>query len=97
MLEQQDSRLGGQHAPLKHLWTNLLECGRLAITLIKLYSQSRALMMQNFVLNCRLRMWDVVFIYFKIQIFFIRLSYGFSLDECWPAEESLPPVSRTNL
>ncbi|HEV2327713.1 MAG TPA: hypothetical protein VGY56_02870 [Verrucomicrobiae bacterium] len=95
MLEQQDSQPGGQHALMKRLWTNLLECGRLAITLMKLYSQSRVLMMRNFILNWRLRMWDVVFIYFKIQIFFIRLSYGFPLDECWPAEESLPPVSRT--
>jgi hypothetical protein len=95
MPEQQDSQLGGQHALLKRLSMNLLECGRLAFTLVKLYSQSRLLMMQNFILNCRLRMWDVVFTYFKIQIFFIRLSYGFPLDKCWPAEESLPPVSRT--
>jgi hypothetical protein len=53
------------------------------------------LMIQNYILSCRIRMWDAVFIYFKFQIFLIRLSNGFPLDECWPAEESLPPISRT--
>jgi hypothetical protein len=35
-------------------------------------------------------MWDAVFLYFKIQIFLIRLSHGFPVNECWPAERSLP-------
>lgn len=95
MPEQQDSQLGGQHALSKRLCVNLLEYGQLAVTLTKLYSQSRLLMIQNFILNCRIRTWNAVFICFKIQIFLIRLSNGFPLDNCWPTEESLPPVSRT--
>ncbi|HEX3627936.1 MAG TPA: hypothetical protein VH280_21205 [Verrucomicrobiae bacterium] len=93
MPERQDAQLGGYSAQLKRVWTNLLEYGRLVTTLAKLYVQSRVLMLQNYLLSCRLRMWDAAFVYFKLQIFFIRLSNGFPLDRCWPAEESLPPVS----
>lgn len=95
MPERRDSQPGGQRALLKRLWRNLPDYGRLVFILTKLYFQSRLLMIQNSILSCRLRMWDVVFVYFKIQIFLIRLSYGFPLDKCWPTENSLPPVSRT--
>lgn len=93
MPERQDPQHGAQQAPLKHLSANLLEYGRLGAILTKLYFQSRVLMAQNFILSCQLRMWDAVFVYFKIQIFLIRLSYGFPLHECWPAEKSLPPLT----
>jgi hypothetical protein len=93
MREQRESQPAEKRALSKPLRTHLLEYGRLVVILAKLYFQGRVLMMQNFILSCRLRMWDAVFIYFKIQIFFVRLSYGFPIDECWPAEKSLPPTA----
>jgi hypothetical protein len=93
MREQQESEYPEQRSLPKQLRTHFLEYGRLGLTLAKLYFQSRVLMMQNFILSCRLRMWDAVFVYFKLQIFLVRLSYGFPLSECWPAEKSLPPVA----
>jgi hypothetical protein len=92
MPERRESQPAEQRALPKPLRTHFSEYGRLALILAKLYFQGRMLIMQNFILSCRLRMWDVVFIYFKVQIFFVRLSYGFPIDECWPAEKSLPPV-----
>jgi hypothetical protein len=87
MLEQQAPQRGNNRALLKRLWTHFLDYGRLGLTLMKLYFQSRVLITQNFILSCRLRMWDAVLLYFKIQIFLIRLANGFPLGECWPAEK----------
>ncbi len=80
-------------ALLKRLFSHFLEYGRLGLILVKLYFQGRMLIAQNFILNCRLRMWGAVFLYFKVQIFFIRLSYGFPVTECWPVEKSMPPLA----
>ena len=85
-----ESQIADNRALFKRLCFHYLEYGRLGIILVKLYCQSRVLLAQNFLLNCRLRMWDAVFLYFKIQIFLIRLSHGFPVNECWPAERSLP-------
>lgn len=94
MIEQREYFMG-QPGLLRRLGAILCEYSRLILTLAKLYAQSRVLLAKNFLLSCKLRIWDAVFVYFKIQIFLIRLCYGFDLDECWPAEESLPPVTRT--
>jgi hypothetical protein len=94
MVEQQEPGLAERQAPLGRLRTHLVEYAGLGATLAKLYFQSRVLMAQNFILSCRLRMWDAVFVYFKIQIFLIRLSYGCPLADCWPSEKSLPPFNR---
>lgn len=93
MPEQRESQPAEPQAPSKRLRIHISEYSRLGLILVKLYLQSRALMAQNFILSCRLRMWDAVFVYFKIQIFLIRMTYGFPLDECWPAEKSLPPAA----
>jgi hypothetical protein len=85
-----ESQIGANQASFKRLRLNFLEYGRLGLTLIKLYVQSRVLVAQNFILSCRLRIWDIVFLYFKIQIFLIRLSHGFPISVCWPADRSLP-------
>ncbi|HEY1788993.1 MAG TPA: hypothetical protein VGJ73_12595 [Verrucomicrobiae bacterium] len=92
-MAQRELQTVGQGTLLKQLRTHFLEYGRMGLVLLDLYLQGRVLKAQNFILSCRLRMWDAVFVYFKIQIFFIRLSYGFPLSECWPAEKSLPPVA----
>jgi hypothetical protein len=94
MCEHPGSQLAAERGFLNLFLRNLADYVRLSITLAKLYFQARMLMVQNYLLNCRLRMWDVVFVYFKIQIFFIRFSYGYPLHDCWPAEESMPPVTR---
>jgi hypothetical protein len=69
---------------LTQLLRHFLEYGPLLLTLIKLYVQGRVLIAQNYVVSCRLRMLDVTFFYCRIQIFFMRLSHGFPLDQCWP-------------
>lgn len=79
-----EPQIAENRANLKRLWMHFLEYGRLGLTLTKLYFQSRVLLGHNFILNCRLRMWDAVFLYFKFQIFLIRLSQGFPVNECWP-------------
>ena len=89
MVEQQELGAAQTRALLrriKSLRTHLAEYAGLVATLAKLYFQSRVLMAQNYILSCRLRMWDAVFVYFKIQIFLVRLSYGYPLGQCWPAE-----------
>ena len=94
MFEQHELLLAERRALFGRLKTQLVEYAGLGFTLAKLYLYSRVLMAQNFILSCKLRMWDAVFVYFKIQISVIRLSCGYPLAECWPAEESLPPVTR---
>ncbi|HTV40408.1 MAG TPA: hypothetical protein VMF08_07530 [Candidatus Sulfotelmatobacter sp.] len=86
MDEQQELGAAERRAPLGRLGSELAEYARLGATLAKLYFQSRVLIAQNYILSCKLRMWDAVFVYFKIQIFLIRLSYGFPIGQCWPAE-----------
>lgn len=93
MPEQRELQPAESGSLLKRLRTHFLEYCRLGFTLMKLYIQSRILLTQNFILSCRLRMWDAVFVYFKIQIFIIRLANGFPLHQCWPVEKSLPPVA----
>lgn len=87
MLERQEFQPAELRTLLKGGPARFIEYGRLGLTLMKLYFQSRILMAQNFILSCRLRMWDAIFVYCKIQIFFIRLYYGFPIGECWPAEK----------
>ena len=94
MVEQQEPSLAEREVLLGRLRNYLAVYTGLGFTLAKLYYQSQVLKARNFILSCRLRMWDVVFVYFKIQIFLIRLSYGSPLAECWPAEKSWPPLTR---
>lgn len=93
MFEQQELLLAERRELFGRLKTHLVEYAGLGLTLAKLYFQARILIAQNFILNCKLRMWDAVFVFFKIQIFFIRLSCGFPLADCWPDERSVPPVT----
>ncbi|MGH7940566.1 MAG: hypothetical protein ACREE6_13595 [Limisphaerales bacterium] len=88
MLEE--SQPAGNGAILKRVWATCLEYGRLGLMLMNLYIQSRVLMAQNLVLSCRLRIWEAVSLYLKMQIFLIRLSCGLPINECWPTEESPP-------
>src|SRR5580658_8339299 len=69
---------------LAGLQRHFLEYGRLLLTFVKLYLQGRSLMAQNYILSLKLRMWDVTFFYCRVQIFFLRLSHGFPLSQCWP-------------
>jgi hypothetical protein len=69
---------------LAKLQAHFLEYGRLLLTFLKLYLQSRILMSQNYLLTCKLRMWDAVFFYLRVQIVLIRLTHGFPVGECWP-------------
>jgi hypothetical protein len=66
------------------LATQFSEYAALLLTLSKLYFQGRVLVMQNFILSCKLQMWELAFVYFKLQIFFVRLANGFPLGQCWP-------------
>ena len=72
------------HNVLTPLGKHFVEYGRLFLTFLSLYFQGRILMVQNFILSCKLQMWELAFIYFKLQIFFVRLANGFPFDECWP-------------
>jgi hypothetical protein len=92
-MQQREPQPEEQPAIQKQLRSRFLEYGSLILILMKLYFQGRMLMAQNYILSCRLRMWDAVFVYFKIQIFLIRLANGFPLDQCWPTERSLPPIT----
>lgn len=71
-------------SPLSQLRAQFLDYGSLLVTFLKLYVQGRILMSQNYVLSCKLRMWDAVFLYMKVQIFFSRLAHGFPPGQCWP-------------
>jgi hypothetical protein len=71
-------------SPLSQLRAHFLEYGRLLLTFLMLYVQGRILMSQNYLLTCKLRMWDVAFFYMRVQIFLMRLVHGFPPGECWP-------------
>jgi hypothetical protein len=71
-------------SPLTQLRAHVLEYGRLLLTFFMLYLQGRILMARNYLLSCKLQMWNAVFLYFKIQIFFTRLVHGFPVGQCWP-------------
>ena len=69
---------------LGRLGKHFVEYGSLFLTFLSLYFQGRILMVQNFILSCKLQMWELAFVYLKFQIFFVRLANGFPFDECWP-------------
>jgi hypothetical protein len=69
---------------VSQLRAHFLEYGRLLLTFLRLYVQGRILMSQNYLLTCKLRMWDVAFFYMRVQIFLTRLIHGFPPSECWP-------------
>jgi hypothetical protein len=62
----------------------LMEFGFLFVAFVKLYFQARFLMVQNYILNCKLRMWEAVFLYLRVQIFLTRLAQGIPVGQCWP-------------
>lgn len=92
MPERREFELADKPALLRGMPALFQEYARMGFLLAKLYCHARVLLMHNFILSCRLRLWDAAFVYFKIQIFLIRFSHGFPLDQCWPAENSLPPA-----
>lgn len=69
---------------LSQLQRHFLEYGWLLLTFLKLYVQGRILIAQNHILSFKLRMWDVTFFYYRVEIFVMRLAHGFPLDQCWP-------------
>jgi hypothetical protein len=73
-----------ESSPFTQLRAHVFEYGRLLLTFLNLYVQGRILMARNYVLSCKLRMWDTVFLYFKVQIFLTRLVRGMPVGECWP-------------
>lgn len=60
------------------------EFGNLFITFLKLYFQGRILILQNHILSFKLQMWEVVFLYLRVQIFLTRLAHGCPVGQCWP-------------
>jgi hypothetical protein len=62
----------------------LLEYFRMMALFTRLYYENRVIAAQNFVLSCKLQVWALVFVSFKIQIFLTRLACGFPVGECWP-------------
>jgi hypothetical protein len=71
-------------APNASLRSHFLEYVRLAILFARLHCENRRIAAQNFLLSCKLQVWQVVFLYFRIQIFFIRLAHGLPVSQCWP-------------
>jgi hypothetical protein len=76
--------MAAESSPFTQLRAHVFEYGRLLVTFLNLYVQGRILMARNYVLSCKLRMWDAVFLYFKVQIFLTRLFHGMPVGECWP-------------
>src|SRR5215469_14322923 len=66
------------------LRSHLLEYVRLLALFARLYCANRMIAAQNFVLSCKLQLWEMVFFSYKIQIFFTRLAYGCPVNQCWP-------------
>ena len=62
----------------------LLEYIRMVALFTKLYYENRVIAAQNFILSCKLQVWALVFVSFKIEIFLTRLACGFPVSECWP-------------
>jgi hypothetical protein len=71
-------------APNTSLRSHFLEYVRLVILFARLHCENRRIAAQNFLLSCRLQLWQVAFVYFRIQIFCIRLAHGFPVSQCWP-------------
>ncbi len=69
---------------MSRLGKHFMEYGSLFLTFMHLYFQGRILKVQNFILSCKLQMWELAFVYIKLQIFFVRLANGFPFEECWP-------------
>jgi hypothetical protein len=66
------------------LGRHLFEYIRMMALFTRLYYENRVIAAQNFVLSCKLQVWALVFVSFKIQIFLTRLACGFPVSECWP-------------
>ena len=92
MLEQQDFQFADvAPGPLRNrLW----EYACLFALFLKFYFHARILMARNTILGWRLQLCELPLLYIKMQVFLVRLSLGFPIAECWPAEKSLPPLKR---
>lgn len=90
MLEQQDFEFAGEAPAPRRTGSRYGEYARLLAIFFKLYLQARLLMVQNRMLNFRLQLWELPLVYLKIEVFLVRLSLGFPLSQCWPAEKSSP-------
>lgn len=89
MFEQQQFQFMEERGTFKRLWSELFDYSGLYITFFKLYFQERILAGQNLLLSCKLRLWELAFMYVRLQIFLIRLARGFPISECWPRNQSL--------
>lgn len=86
MPEQQDFQLSGTDMTAQSLRPRLWEYARLLTIFFKYYLLARLLMAQNLILSCRLQLCELPLICLKMQVFLARLSRGFPLMQCWPAE-----------
>lgn len=68
------------------LGLHFLEYARLLVIFLKLYCQGRILVARNYILSRKLQLWEVVFLYYRVRIFFTRLANGFPVGQCWPRE-----------
>lgn len=67
----------------------LREYVRLCLAFFKVYFEGRILVAQNLILTCRLQLWEITFLYLRIQIFLVRLARGFPVAECWPGNNAM--------
>lgn len=70
--------------PNANLRSHFLEYVRMVALFTRLYYENRLIAIQNFILSCKLQGWALVFLSYKVQIFFTRLAYGRPVSECWP-------------
>jgi hypothetical protein len=75
-----------EFSPLASPGGHFLEYARLLVIFLKLYCQARILVVRNHLLSFKLQLWEVVFLYFRVRIFFTRLANGFPVGQCWPRE-----------
>jgi hypothetical protein len=88
MLEQQDFEFAGEIPGSTPVFNRYAEYLRLLGIFSKLYFQARLLIIQNFMLSCRLQLCELPLTYLKVEIFIVRLSLGIPIGQCWPAEKS---------
>jgi len=94
MLEQQNLQFAAEIPAPSRPGNRYAEYARLLAVFFKFYLQARLLMVQNWMLGFRLQLMELPLVYLKLEVFLVRLSLGLPLDQCWPVEKSLPPISR---
>jgi hypothetical protein len=94
MLEQQDFQFAGETPAPKRVGSRYGEYAHLLAVFFKFYLQARLLMVQNWMLGFRLQLMELPLVYLKLEVFFVRLSLGLPLGQCWPGGKSYPPINQ---